>query len=267
MKIRIKYMYERGNDNYLELLFTAGSFSDFLSKREYVERLRSYDRRMLEQYQEARRQVEETQSRLEEELASLEDLHEQTQEEQGKASEKVKQTADSVADYANQIQDAEATIDQLEDMISQQENDIAALQKQYEEELALSRLAAQSAWRDISEVTFEEGDRYLLANLIYCEAGGEPYAGQVAVGAVVINRVLSSRYPNTVVGVIYQNKQFSPVASGRLALALANNKATASCYQAADEAMSGITNVGQCVYFRTPIEGLTGLRIGGHIFY
>ena len=252
MKIRIKYMYERGNDNYLELLFTAGSFSDFLSKSEYVERLHSYDRRMLEQYQEARRQVEETQSRLEEELASLEDLHEQTQEEQGKASEKVKQTADSVADYANQIQDAEATIDQLEDMISQQENDIAALQKQYEEELALSRLAAQSAWRDISEVTFEEGDRY---------------AGQVAVGAVVINRVLSSRYPNTVVGVIYQNKQFSPVASGRLALALANNKATASCYQAADEAMSGITNVGQCVYFRTPIEGLTGLRIGGHIFY
>lgn len=267
MKIRIKYMYERGNDNYLELLFTAGSFSDFLSKSEYVERLHSYDRRMLEQYQEARHQVEETQSRLEEELASLEDLHEQTQEEQGKASEKVKQTANSVADYANQIQDAETTIDQLEDMISQQENDIAALQKQYEEELALSRLAAQSAWRDISEVTFEEGDRYLLANLIYCEAGGEPYAGQVAVGAVVINRVLSSRYPNTVVGVIYQNKQFSPVASGRLALALANNKATASCYQAADEAMSGITNVGQCVYFRTPIEGLTGLRIGGHIFY
>ena len=124
-----------GNDNYLELLFTAGSFSDFLSKSEYVERLHSYDRRMLEQYQEARRQVEETQSRLEEELAGLEDLHEQTQEEQGKASEKVKQTADSVADYANQIQDAEATIDQLEDMISQQENDIAALQKQYEEEL------------------------------------------------------------------------------------------------------------------------------------
>ena len=267
MKIRIKYMYERGTDNYLELLFNAGSFSDFLSKSEYVERLHDYDRRMLEQYQEARHEVEETQSRLEDELASLNDLREQTRQEQGKVSTMVKQTANSVADYANQIQDAEATIDQLDDMISQQENDIATLQKQYEEELALSRLAAQSAWRDISEVNFEEGDRYLLANLIYCEAGGEPYAGQVAVGSVVINRVLSSRYPNTVVGVIYQNKQFSPVASGRLALALANNKATASCYQAADEAMSGITNVGQCVYFRTPIEGLTGLRIGGHIFY
>ncbi len=116
-------------------------------------------------------------------------------------------------------------------------------------------------------MTFADGDRYLLANLIYCEAGGEPYAGQVAVGAVVINRLLSSKFPDTITGVIYQNKQFSPVASGRLALALANNKATAACYQAADEAMAGVSNVGDCYFFRTPIEGLTGISIGGHIFY
>ena len=66
---------------------------------------------------------------------------------------------------------------------------------------------------------------------------------------------------------MYQNKQFSPVASGRLALALAEGKATAACYKAADEAMAGQTNVGGCVYFRTPIDGLSGIQIGGHIFY
>ena len=131
----------------------------------------------------------------------------------------------------------------------------------------MSRLAAQSAWRDISEVTFAEGDRYLLANLIYCEAGNQPYEGQVAVGAVVMNRVMSSVFPDTVVGVIYQNKQFSPVASGRLALALSRDDATAACYQAADAAMSGQTTVGNCLFFRTPIDGLTGTQIGGHIFY
>ena len=92
-------------------------------------------------------------------------------------------------------------------------------------------------------------------------------SSDLAVGSVVINRVLSSQYPDSVVGVIYQNKQFSPVGSGRLALALAENRATEKCYQAADEAMAGITNVGNCVYFRTPIEGLTGISIGGHIFY
>ena len=144
---------------------------------------------------------------------------------------------------------------------------IAKLQAELAEERRLSQLAAQSAWRDISEVTFADGDRYLLANLIYCEAGNQPYEGQVAVGAVVINRVLSSVFPDTVVGVIYQNKQFSPVASGRLALALAEDHATAACYRAADEAMAGATTVGNCLFFRTPIDGLTGTQIGGHIFY
>ena len=146
-------------------------------------------------------------------------------------------------------------------------DDREKLQKQLEEEIEKSRLAAQSKWRDISEVSFTEDDRYLLANLIYAEAGNQPYEGQVAVGAVVINRVLSSVFPNTVSGVIYQHKQFAPVLDGHLALALAQNRATAACYRAADEAMKGYTNVGQCVFFRTPIPGLTGIQIGDHIFY
>ena len=168
---------------------------------------------------------------------------------------------------SSQISDAEAQALAYEAQIKEQEANIEYLKKKLAEEQALSKLAAQSSWRDISEVTFEENDRYLLANLIYCEAGGEPYAGQLAVGAVVINRVLSSVYPNTLTGVIYQSYQFSPVGSGRLALALAQNKATKACYKAADEAMAGQTNVGNCVYFRTPIPGLTGIQIGGHIFY
>lgn len=267
MKLRIQFMYERGDKTYLDILLSAKSFGDLINKGEYIEALSRYDRQQLIEFQETRAYVEEVEAQLQVELEDLKVLQEQATTEQKKVSQLVQKTANSVANYADQIEDAEATIEALDTMISEQEADIAALQKQYEEELALSRLAAKSAWRDISEVTFAEGDRYLLANLIYCEAGGEPYAGQVAVGAVVINRVLSSRYPNTVVGVIYQNKQFSPVGDGHLALALANNKATASCYQAADEAMSGITNVGKCLYFRTPIPGLTGTNIGGHIFY
>ena len=179
----------------------------------------------------------------------------------------VQNTADNIAGYADQILAAENMAHAYEDKMKEQEANIAALQKQLAEEQAMSRLAAKSARRDISEVTFAEGDRELLAQLIYCEAGGEPYEGKVAVGAVVINRLLSSVYPDTMVGVIYQNKQFSPVGSGRLALALAEGRATPACYQAADEAMSGVSNVGNCVYFRTPIPGLTGIAIGGHIFY
>ncbi len=267
MKKRIKFIYERSDAAYMEMLFSSGGFGDFLNKSQYIEQISEYDHRMLEEYRETQKQIEETKAKLLQQKEELDELHEETVAEQGKVAGMVKNTANNIAGYADQISQAEGVALAYEAQVKQQEANIAALQKQLAEEQAMSRLAAKSTWRDISEVSFAEGDRELLAQLIYCEAGGEPYAGKLAVGSVVINRVLSSVYPDTVVGVIYQNKQFSPVGSGRLALALAEGRATPACYQAADEAMSGATNVGNCVYFRTPIPGLTGISIGGHIFY
>lgn len=267
MKARIKFLYEQGESSYLELLLTSENFGDVLNRAEYISEVNLYDQQLLQEYQATCTRVAETEQQLQTELVDLGDMKVQVEAEQSKVSGLVSQTANSIAGYANEIDAAEAEAENYENLIALQKQNIAALKKQLEEERRLSALAASSAKRDISEVTFADGDRYLLANLIYCEAGGEPYEGKVAVGAVVINRVLSSVYPDTVTGVIYQRKQFSPVASGRLAAALAAGKATQSCYQAADEAMAGVTNVGNCVYFRTPIEGLTGISIGGHIFY
>ncbi len=267
MKKRIKFMYERSDYAYLEVLFAADNFSDFINKNSYVEQISEYDQKMLVQYKETRALIEKQEAELEQEKQDLDLLKEQVVSEQKKVSGLVSQTSSNISAYSGQISQAETEALAYEAKVAEQEANITYLKKKLAEEIALSKLAAQSTWRDISEVTFEEGDRYLLANIIYCEAGGEPYAGQLAVGAVVINRVLSSVYPNTVVGVVYQNRQFSPVASGRLALALAEGRATAACYKAADEAMAGNTNVGTCVYFRTPIAGLTGTQIGGHIFY
>lgn len=267
MKERIQFMYEKKNTMYLEILFNASGFSDFINNATYLEMLSEYDQNLLEEYEQNRILIEEKEAQLIEEKAQLDTLREETATEQAKVTGYVNSTSSSIKQYAGQIADAEAIAAAYEADIKKREEDIAYLKKKLAEEIALSKLAAQSKWRDISEVQFAEGDRYLLANLIYCEAGAETYAGQLAVGAVVVNRVLSSVYPDTVTGVIYQNKQFSPVGSGRLALALAENRATAACYKAADEAMAGQTNVGNCVYFRTPIEGLTGIQIGGHIFY
>ena len=267
MKKRIRFMYEKKEHTYAEMLFSSTSFADFLNKNDYIQRLSEYDRKMLEQYKATREAVEEAKAKLEEEMVQLEEYHEEVAAEQEKVSGYVDATKGSIGHYSNQIAAAEAQADAYAAKAKEEEQNIAALKKKLAEEIAMSKLAAKSAWRDISEVEFAEDDRYLLANLIYCEAGNQPYAGQLAVGAVVVNRVLSSVYPNTVVGVIYQNKQFSPVGDGHLALALANDSATAACYKAADEAMSGHTNVGTCVYFRTPIEGLSGIQIGGHIFY
>lgn len=267
MKKRIRFMYEKKEYTYAEMLFTSTSFSDFLNKNNYIEKLSEYDRKMLNKYIETRKNVEDTKATLEAQKAELDKYHEQVAAEQAKVTGYVNATSNEIGKYAGEIKAFEAVADAYAEQSAKEEENIAALKKQLAEEIAMSKLAAQSKWRDISEVQFQDGDRYLLANLIYCEAGNQPYEGQLAVGAVVINRVLSSVYPDTVVGVIYQNKQFSPVGDGHLALALASDKATAACYKAADEAMSGQTNVGNCVYFRTPIEGLTGIQIGAHIFY
>lgn len=267
MKKRVKYLYEQGHQTYFEILVNAGSFGEMLNQSTYIEKLQEYDRKMLLQFKAQREAIEELEARLQEEKAALDELQAQVAEEKSKISASVSSAKNGIAGYANQIAAAEQQASALAAQIEEQNQNITALQKQLEEEIAKSRLAARSKWRDISEVTFSEEDRYLLANLIYCEAGNQPYEGQVAVGSVVINRVLSSVYPNTVSGVIYQYKQFSPVLDGHLALALAEDRATKACYQAADEVMSGYSNVGRCVYFRTPIPGLEGTQIGDHIFY
>lgn len=267
MKTRIRFMYERSDYALLETLLGSGSLAEALNKADYVEQIAAYDRQKLDEYEATRIQIEEEEAKLKREKEELDILKEQVKAEKKKVNSYVQKTSSEISATASEISEAEAQALAYEAKIKEQEANIEYLKKKLAEEQALSKLAAQSSWRDISEVQFEESDRYLLANLIYCEAGGEPYAGQLAVGAVVINRVLSSVYPNTVTGVIYQKYQFSPVGSGRLALAMSQNKATASCYKAADEAMAGQTNVGNCVYFRTPIPGLTGIQIGGHIFY
>lgn len=267
MKVRIQFMYERGDTTLLEIFLNAGSFAEMINAAEYIEELTEYDRNKLEEYKEIRNSIQELKEQQLAEKAELEALKAEVEMEMARVSGLVSRTQSNISQYSDQISDAEEAALAYEAEMKKKEEDIAYLQKKLEEEKRLSQLAANSTKRDISEITFAESDRYLLANLIYCEAGGEPYEGQVAVGAVVINRVLSSVFPDTVVGVIYANKQFSPVASGRLDLALAENKATASCYKAADEAMSGYTNVGGCVFFRTPIPGLSGITIGGHVFY
>ena len=264
---RIQYMYESGETDYLELLFSAQSFSDFLNYSDYFSAIADYDENMMAEYEATRQRIEEEEAKLLQEKADLDDLYLAAETEKNKVSSLISQTNSNIQKYGDKIATAEEEARAYEAELKKKEEDIETLKKIIEQEKALSAAAAKATWRDISEVTFADGDKKLLANIIYCEAGSEPYAGKLAVGAVVINRVLSSKYPDTVVGVIYQKSQFSPVASGRYELALAVDKANADCYKAAEEAMSGITNVGSCLYFRTPIDGLTGIAIGGHIFY
>ena len=116
------------------------------------------------------------------------------------------------------------------------------------------------------EYATDEDTLKLLAALIHCEARGESYEGQVAVGAVVMNRVRSSAYPDTIYSVIYASGQFTPAQSGELDRVLASGKIYESCFEAAKEALSGVSNVGDLTHFRRN-NGREGLVIGNHVFY
>ena len=269
MKKRIKYIYERGDTSLLETFLSAASYSEFLNKAEYVSKVEEYDQRMFENLVAMRKDIETREAVLEAERKELITLQEQAETEHSKVNDMVHSTSGSLAATNGAISAAALEEAAYEAELKAQEakkSKLSKKSKQLAEEQAMSARAAKMAWRDVSELTFEEGDRELLACLIYCEAGAEPHEGQVAVGAVVINRMRSAAYPNTMVGVIYQNRQFSPVASGRLATRLALG-ANSSCYAAADEAMKGQTPVGNCLYFRTVIPEINGQIIGGHVFY
>ena len=89
----------------------------------------------------------------------------------------------------------------------------------------------------------------LLARLINGEARGEPYEGQVAVGAVILNRVKSPKFPNTIPGVIYQEGQFSCIKDGQFNVPIDENS---TLYKAAQEAMSGADPTNGALYFYNP---------------
>ncbi len=105
-------------------------------------------------------------------------------------------------------------------------------------------------------------DLDLLAAIIWCEAGNQPYDGMVAVGEVVMNRVASPSFPNTIAEVLEQPGQFTPYASGTLQNALANG-VNSTCYAAAQDALNGAQPVPGALYFNTH-SGTT--KLGAHYF-
>ena len=140
----------------------------------------------------------------------------------------------------------------------------AALAAQQEaERRAAEREAEREQYYDVYAATAT--DVVLLGALIYCEAGNQPYEGKVAVGACVMNRVRSPFYPNTIHGVIYASRQFTPAGTGavdrRISLGVPD-----SCLQAAQEALNGYSNIGDATHFRRA-GNHEGIIIGAHVFW
>lgn len=132
---------------------------------------------------------------------------------------------------------------------------------------AIQTKSATQQKREVISITSDE--LLLLSKLITGEARGESYEGQVAVAAVVINRVKDPRFPKTIKDVIYQQNAFSVVKDGSI-----NIQPTENAYKAAEEALYGLDPTNEAVYFWNPdiatcqwIRTLDPyMRIGNHVF-
>lgn len=108
-------------------------------------------------------------------------------------------------------------------------------------------LSGGSSGSTAASASIISADHRLLSKLVYAEARGESYKGQVAVAAVVLNRVSSASFPNTISGVIYQSGAFSCVSNGSI-----NNTPDANAIRAARDALNGWDPTGGCLYYYNP---------------
>lgn len=261
MKTRIQYMYEQGNTSLLVTLLESNSFSDFLKRAEYISYITSYDNEKLEEYQKTQASISEKKQALESEETSLLTLRDEMKQKQSSVNKLISNTQSQIASADKNLEDLEKKLKEWEELEKELEEQKA------EEDLKKREEIDNAEEEDFSDIDYEpeEGEAYLLAAIIQCEAEGEPYKGKIAVGNVVMNRVKSSHFPNTITGVIYQNKQFSPVTSGRLAYRLEAG-VNDECIKAANEVLAGkhITNA---LFFRMDNGTIDGTIIGNHVFY
>ncbi|MDO5403182.1 MAG: cell wall hydrolase [Eubacteriales bacterium] len=260
MKLRIRYMYEHNDEDIIELLLTSKSLSEMLVRTEYVTQISDYDRNMLKQLNNTMLTQKNNKSRLENELSQLALLQSDAQTQ--------------ISNLDSLLALAKAAYASNADDISKSE----ALALQYEQKLEEERIAREQAAIDNigsnsntvingSPIEYTPTDLAMLAAIIECEAGNQPYDGLLAVGSVIVNRVNNPRFDNTITGVIYAPYQFSPVASGRFAIVLARGAAP-RCVDAAKAVLAGNINT-NALYFHAYNSSVDfgGTVIGDHVFY
>lgn len=294
MKSRIKYMYENGNSNMLELLFSAESMSDFLNKADFIQNISQYDRDMLSELQNIHADIENQKMALQNQQDSLNNLENELQQQQAALQQKADETSTDLAQFQAQLQqirEQEAAKAAAEAAAKAQQEAAAKAQQQAQ----ASANASSSGNTTSSNTTNGSGsansgssnsgnntsggttnnsgssanksDLDLLAAIIQCEAY-QNYDSLLAVATVIMNRVYDSRFPNSISGVVYAAGQFEPAFSGRLEYVL-NTGPTSLSYQVAQDAINGarLAEVADCYYFLYAGTGHSGINIGGNVFF
>lgn len=260
MKKRIKYMYETGNTSLLQIIFSSESMGDFLNKAEFVKNITEYDRNMLDELQKVHELVAKKDSDLKAEQASLAEMKTNLDQQEQELNDKISSTSGELQASSEALAKAK-------------EAQAAAAQT------AANNTSSSSGNTDsgssggnttitVPDTPAETTDLVLFAAILQCEAGGYNYDGILAVATVIMNRVASPLYPNTISGVVYQSGQFAPTWDGSLSRVLQRGPVSL-CYQVAQEALGGarLASVSGCYQFRSASTGMSGINVGGNVFF
>lgn len=244
MKARIKYMYETGDATLLELLFSAENMTDFLNKAEFVQNVSDYDREMLDKLTEISNDIEAKEKTLKAQKKALSDLKKELGEQQKELEKKADETS----------------------------TDLDALKAQMQREAAAAAgtvvMSTDGRIVRAGAMDVSGNEMQLLAAIIECEAY-QDYNSLLAVATVIMNRVNDSRFPNTIVEVVYASNQFEPVTLGSLDAVLSRGPSDLSL-QVAKDALNGarLAAVADCYFFL--YAGATnkgGVNVGNNVFF
>ena len=294
MKDRIKFMYEGGGASLVQILLTSESMGDFLNKAEYVATISQYDRKMLEELQQVRSNVEQKQNDLEQQQSKLSGLQETLTSKRDELNSKISSTSGELADYQAQLDRAKAAEEALKLAQNDEVSGSVKADDTKNTETSNTNTNTNNANKNnqtastntnknnttntntstnTNSPTVNNGnstpattDVALLAAILQCEAGG--YDGMLAVATVIMNRVASPAYPNNLRAVIYQSGQFAPTWNGSLNRVLSKG-ASSTAYSVAQAALGGARHsaVINCLQFRSASTGVSGINVGGNVFF
>lgn len=302
MKDRIKFMYEGGTSSLLQILLTSENMGDFLNKAEYVATISDYDRSMLNQLQDVRKSVEKKQEELEEQQSKLSGLQKTLTSKREELNSKISSTSGELANYQAQLERAKAAEEALkiaqnnavsgslkaEDKKTETKTDTTATASNNNNNnnnnankttqpaqtttnkntttTTKPNTTTNTGNNNTSSTPSSTSDVALFAAILQCEAGG--YDGMLAVATVIMNRVASPAYPNNLHDVIYQSGQFAPTWNGSLNKVLKQG-ASSTAYQVAQDALAGARHsaVINCLQFRSASTGVSGVNVGGNVFF
>lgn len=270
----IRMEYEDGSRSLLSILLNVERFSEIGDRLEYSNKINNYFSEKMNAYTFMMDMVSKTRD-------SLDELRKQREEELIEYDKKRAKFKNSIADMTELMKEAKEKADNANTFASELQTEIARMEAE-ERMLMIKNGYNQTGSPNSITYTGNGTDYYyrtsyaytdeellLLAGIIEAEAGSSHYPGMVAVGSVVMNRIESPRYDNTIEGVIYAEGQFEPVRTGRLALILARGPAV-SCMGVAKEVLDGKRNVPYLAFkaaWYAEEHGIEGVNIGGNVFH